>query len=811
MGRQAQRPFVWMAWGSIFGILLGNAFQSTRWMALLLAALCALAFFIYFKWAKGMPLLLLMLSCMFFFVRFHQVDESNVSQLDRWVKEEEERLVRGTILSFPEMDGDRLSFDCQIEQLYKDKKIFAIRERVRVTVRLTRQREQQQAQTLLRGDQIQTRMRFIKPQPARNPGGFDYRKFLYQQRIHWLGEVESFEQIRLRPGEQWDLFRLLNQLRQHFAARITNLYSAPYDGYVRGLLLGEREQLDPQLEEAYIAYGIMHVLSISGLHFSILVSLSYFLLTALGLSREKASLIIIILLPCYTLLTGADPPVVRAGIMAGLLLLANILNRWKDAQSFLALACLCQLLWNPYLLFMASFQLTYVITAALIVGVPPLIKQETGVWRRLKQALVIALVAQFASFPIVIRFFYEFTFLAWLANLLFVPFLSALVLPGAMIALGISFFSSDISAYIAQFTVWVIDGVHYSMKWLSPLFDSASSWQPPSLFWLVLYSGASCYLWFSLVQERYRPLLHRLVASMLFMGTLLLAAFPLNSSNETRVTFLDVGQGDCIVIETGQGKTIIIDGGGTPFVTKAAWQRRRDPFEVGKKVVIPYLKYRGIRQIDTLVITHGDADHIGGLQAVLSRFPVRQVIRNSLPPKSDLEKALMFKLAHQGVPIYTAALGVMQPIEDGVYWQFLHPPREINVDVENSTNNESVVILFTIYGHRLLLTGDIEQTVEDELIRHWNLPIVDVLKVAHHGSKTSTSEEWLKQTAPKEAVISVGRKNRYGHPAPTVLRRLRKHRVRIWRTDRHGAITMLFRPAHYQVKSMLQNSGQEMR
>ena len=805
MEHQTQRPFVWMACGSVLGIYLGDCFKQSFWVALLLVVLCAIAFINYLKWAKGLHVFLLLVSCLFFFFRFYHVEKTNFSQLEGFVEEENVYVVKGEIISFPKIDGNRLSFDCKLHQLESERGMDVLQgERILVFVHLRKKADQEKAELLMRGDSIRVKLRFVRPQPARNPGGFDQQKYLYQRRIHWLGEVDAFEQIEILPRNRWSFVRGIHHMRHQVADQITRIYSSPYDGYIRGLILGERDQLDPQIEEAYAAFGMTHVLSISGLHITIFVSLGFFLLKGLGLSREKASLILIILLPCYVILTGAEPPVVRAGIMTELILIAVILHQWKDVLSFLSLAGMLQLGWDPYLLFTASFQLTFVITAALIVGVPPLVKKGSGMIHWMKQTLVVTLVAQFASFPIVIHFFYEFTFFSWLANLLFVPFLSLLVLPGSILALGVSYFSLDVGSLIAQFTIRVLEWIHLGMKWLAPLYYPVPSWRPPSLIGIFLYSGAVFYLWFSMIQERRHRLFHLFVSLCLFVGVLCWLAFPQKIENETRVTFLDVGQGDCIVIETGQGKTIIIDGGGTPTVAREKWEIRRDPFEVGKNIVVPFLKYRGIRQIDTLVMTHGDADHIGGLKAVISRFPVKQVIRNALPPQSKLESELMTQLTQRKIPIYIASVGMVIPLEHGLSWQFLHPSTEPVVGREDSTNNESVVLLFTLYGHRLLLTGDIEQATEELLLNRWHLPKVDILKVAHHGSKTSTQESWLHQIDPKEAVISVGRRNRYGHPSQLVIRRLQKHHVRIWRTDQHGAITIVFTPDRYRIEPMIQ-------
>lgn len=799
-----QRPFVWLAGGSILGICLGTVFHSILWVSVALMIAFLMGFFGYVKWARGFYWLLLIGSCLLFFWRFNYVDETNRSQLDHLVNEEAWKWVQGSIQTSPRIDGDRLAFDVALNQIQGEGDTYHLNnERIRVSVRLQRKEDQHIAQSLMRGDLIRAKIQFIRPQPARNPGGFDHRKSLYYQRIHWLGEVASLKQLEILHSS-WNYRNIMDQLRQHIAAQIAHIYAPPYEGYIRGLILGERDQLDPELEESYTSFGIIHVLSISGLHISILVACGFYLLKKMGLSREKASFFVLALLPCYVLLTGAEPPVVRAGVMAGLFMIALILNQWKDSLSFLAVALLVQLAWNPYLLFTASFQFTFVITAALIIGVPPIVERLSGSWQWLKQALVAALVAQFASFPIAIFFFYEFTFLSWIANLLFVPFISAFVLPGSLLAVGLSYVHLAWGTFVADATVAILEGVHQGMKWLHPLFFPIKTWRPPSFLWLLFYCGATFYVWFSLIQERRNRMLHRFVAGALMIGTLCWAYFPPDEwGNKTRVTFLDVGQGDCIFIETNQGRTILIDGGGTPYIEKETWRVRRDPFEVGKDVVVPFLKYRGVDQIDTLILTHGDADHIGGLKAVIDRFPVKQVIRNPLPPHSQLERELMTQLVDRETPIYTVPVGIPLPIEEGVWWQFLHPSSEESLFDEKSTNNDSVVVLLVIYHHQLLLTGDIEAKAEDVLLKRWNLPSIDILKVAHHGSKTSTQERWLQQIAPKEAVISVGRNNRYGHPSQSVIQRLQKHQVRIWRTDQHGAITISFTPDYYTIESML--------
>jgi competence protein ComEC len=335
-------------------------------------------------------------------------------------------------------------------------------------------------------------------------------------------------------------------------------------------------------------------------------------------------------------------------------------------------------------------------------------------------------------------------------------------------------------------------------KWKGPQLHSA----PPSLGWMAAYGVILVYIAVSLAKRVPRAGVHRWISLILLSVWILGLWMPFPGRRGLQITFLDVGQGDSAVIETPSGQVILIDGGGSLSFGEESWERRRKPREVGEDVVVPFLKARGIQRIDWLVMTHGDADHIGGLKAVVEQLPVIHVIRNPHPPRTTLERELMDRLRRSGAIVFTAPLGVRWTLEPGVSWQFLHPGPLQHGHLDQ-TNNDSVVFLLTVYGYRVMMTGDIEEKGEKTMLRHWDLPEVDVLKVAHHGSTTSTSEGWLDAIRPRMAVVSVGRNNRFGHPAPEVIRRLKDRDITVWRTDRNGAVTVRMQPGKMAVESML--------
>lgn len=251
------------------------------------------------------------------------------------------------------------------------------------------------------------------------------------------------------------------------------------------------------------------------------------------------------------------------------------------------------------------------------------------------------------------------------------------------------------------------------------------------------------------------------------------------------------------MIETKEGENILVDSGGTVSFSQADWRHQKDAFEVGKDILVPFLRYRGIHQIDTFIMTHGDLDHIGGFQAVLSRFPVGQVIRNSHPIQSSFERNLMARLQKMEIPIYTVPSGTHGELVKGMEIFFIHPD---HATMDNS-NSASLVFLLSIDQTEFLLTGDIEEEIEHQILDRWNLPEIEFVKIAHHGSDTSSSKRWIGQLRPRHAIISVGEKNRYGHPSAIVLQRLLQKGVRIWRTDQDGAITIMIDENGYRIKS----------
>lgn len=747
----------------------------------------------YHRWS-GLHFLLLVTAFMAAAAYMTWVDSHNHSVWSADARTEWVGRLHGHIVSPIDLDGNRVQFTLKSDtwQNQGSQMSFSThKEKVLVRLFLDKESELDQIRLLTRGDRVKMQVSLEQPQQARNPGGFDYRRYLYEQRIHWVGNVRTVDDLQL-VSTAGHVLEPLDRLRVYLGERVAAVYAEPQAGLIRGMILGERQAVDWQVERQFATLGLLHLLAISGLHVGIVLALCYGGLKWLGLTREKAALAALVFLPLYALLTGAAPPVVRASLVSGLALIAVVFQQWKDSLHFLAIAAALMLLMNPYWLFSAGFQLSFIISCGIIIGVPALSARMRRGPSYLRQTLAVTLVAQLCSFPLIIYYFNEFSLVSGLANLVVVPLVSVIVIPLSFVTVILATVAVPLAFLPAQVNAFVIDQVLSISHSLAGWEPFHLTWSTPSVIWIYLYFAVLSLLAFVWLNRPSARFFSRSRVALLFSFALLLFAayhpYPWWNRPLT-VTFLDVGQGDAIVIETPQRQTLLMDAGGKLFFEEEAWQVRRKPFDTGEHIVMPFLRHKGIRSIDYLIMSHGDADHIGGMQAIVEQMPVRSFIRGpkTVDP-SEVEQELLTALAARNIPVYRAKSGDGWELEDELSIQFIQPAAD--QVAESDRNAQSLVLWLSYKGRSIILTGDADQAVEQQIIQKWDLPATDVLKAGHHGSDTSTGDEWLRTIQPKVTILSLGENNRYNHPHPDVVKRLQSAGSQIFRTDQQGGIVV---------------------
>jgi competence protein ComEC len=654
------------------------------------------------------------------------------------------------------------------------------------------------------GDEVALSARLFLPRGFANPGLPDARLLSQAQGVDLLASVRTAADIQLVPGVEvwnWQPRRVAFHLRSAMARVINQRLAGAAAAFVRTMVLGERTDVSPDVEEGFRAAGATHVLSVSGLHLAVVAALVFglfrrlaMLVPAWALRVNSTALAAALSLPAvvlYTLLTGEAIATLRSAFMAAAALGAMLVNRPFSLAASIAFAALVLLVQSPLALMDISFQLSFASVIALgffaqrfSPAAPP---KGASRWRRalgwLGRCLAASSVASLSTMPIVAHHFGEVTPAAPVGNLVLVPLVELAVLPcglvGALLALVHPVLGAAplwIAGLASQAALFGADG----FRRLAPIILVR---YPNLLESATLVAGAG-FLLYGLSRgtgRRWRWLLAAVLAGSLAAGSLVVRDLRRRTADEMRVTFIDVGQGDSALLEGPGGFVMLVDGGG----------RYDDSFDTGARIVEPVLRARGIARVDLVVLSHPHPDHLNGLLRVLARFEVGALWTNGDDGRNPKYAELLALANQRGVPtpvpsrFETRGMRV-EPLGPWV-GDAIGPPPGLDA------NNASLVVRASYAGHAVLFTGDIGVDGEAELVARGEIGLTiasDVVKVPHHGSRTSSGDEFLAAVQPSTAVVSVGKHNTFHLPSSATLARYAALGVRMRRTDLDGAVTV---------------------
>lgn len=606
------------------------------------------------------------------------------------------------------------------------------------------------------GERWQFQVRLKKPLGMVNPAGFDYERWLFQNHIGATGYIrESSQNQRLNAAP---LFAI-NPLRAHLLERIRQaLAEHPQTPLVAGLSVGMRDWISTQQWEILRLTGTSHLLAISGLHIGLAALLGFWLVRILWSLNSRCLLLLdarragavgaILLALFYALLAGLSIPSQRALIMVCVAMSLLLLRRHCLLRDALALALIAVLLVDPLAVLSAGFWLSFAAVAWIIYLTQGRYPSPRWRWAFIHVFIALGLT------PLLLLFFGESSLVAPLANLVAVPVVSFLVVPLCLIAMALVLWWSAAADPLLTLAAWLLNKLWLWLDWLASLpVASLNLTDSPLILLIAAFLGIAL-----LMAPRHLPAKH---LSVVLILPLFLWQPDRPKANGFWLTILDVGQGLAAVVET-QHHTLVFDTG----------PRFSDSFDTGEAAVVPYLQSQRTDNLDTLIISHGDNDHIGGAQSLLASYPAQRLL-TSVPEELDGSNACEQGQGWQW---------------DGVHFEILHPGEA----VLPGRNDASCVLLIDDGENRALLTGDIEKPAEKALLAKSEMLNADIMTAPHHGSATSSTTRFIRAVSPQTIIIPAGYRNRYRFPAPEVTQRYRDVGSQVLVTGENGAV--LFRP-----------------
>ena len=576
------------------------------------------------------------------------------------------------------------------------------------------------------GDKIKVKGTLITPSKNTNQNTFNYQKYLYYKKIYYLVEATSINKIANNHNYLYTIKNILYQ-------KIDKLKSS---NYIKTLLLCDNT-LSKEIKESYRINGISHLFSVSGMHINFFVSIIYLYLNKITYNKRIKYLITNIFIIIYLILFPSSS-LLRSAVMSILYSINYLLKLKIKKIDILLLTLGVSLLINPFIIYDLGYIYSYTITFFLVLSSSTLKNKN-----KINKIIYISLLSFLVSIPITIYNSYEINIISILLNIILIPIISIIILP--LTILTYIFPILDSILYLFTSTLETISLFISKIKITKIIFPK------PSLLIIALY-----YIIFLLsYQNKKYFYLNIILLIIIYISPYL------NSNFE--IVMFEVGEADCHLIKYPYNKnTILIDTG-------------KNEYKI-KNEVIPYLKSIGIKKIDYLIITHGDLDHMGEGINLVNNFKVEKVIFNC-GPYNDLEQELIKVLDKKKIKYYSC---IKELNIDNNKLYFLQTKE---YDNENDNSN---VIYSELNVYKFMFMGDAGIDKEKDILDKYNLSNVDVLKVGHHGSKTSSSKEFINVINPKYSIISVGKNNRYGHPNKEVLENLENSKI--YRTDEDGSI-----------------------
>ena len=661
------------------------------------------------------------------------------------------------------------------------------------------------------GDKIFITGEFQEPQGMRNEGGFNYKEYLKSLNIYGSVKAKNIKVIEQNKGNIFMNFTY--KISDEIKENIEEFMGEKYSGLLLGLLLGDSSKIDENIEENFKITSLTHILAVSGAQVSYIIVAMYSLLKR-KIGIQKTRVVIIASLIFYTALTGFSPSIVRAGIMGIILMISGLVFRKNDIINSIAISLFFMLVYNPFLLENVGLQLSYLGTIGIIgfnktiILILKNIQIRNKKWKykinrklillisKIKEILAVTMSASLAVVPVMIYHFNLFGTYFLITNLFASIIIGPITLLGTLLVI-ISFISINIAKVLSYILKFLIDILLFISSFSKLPISKIYIPTPTITFIIIIYLSLIISLFIykvfhernpnttilrvrnllALVKYKFKQNRDDVIKKIVIIS-IVISLCIIFIPRDLKINFVDVGQGDSTFIITPKNETILIDGGGS----------NTGSFDVGENTLLPYVLDKGYNKIDFMIISHFDSDHVGGLLTILEEIKVEKVLIGKQEEQSENYKRFLNIVKEKNIPVIVGKRGDKINIEKDLYLDILFPESE-QIE-ENMINNNSLVFNMHYNNFSMLFTGDIEEIAEKRIIEITNKSRLkaDIIKIPHHGSKTSSTRELLEIVLPKIALIGVGKDNLFGHPSSETIDKLDELEIKTYRTDINGEI-----------------------
>ena len=615
------------------------------------------------------------------------------------------------------------------------------------------------------GDMLLINGTYLEPDVARNERGFNYKEYLKTLEIYGTVEINHYKVIK--KGRINKLILYTARLKEILKSNISKVIKkAENKNLLIAMILGDTEDLSEELKTDFLNSNLYHILSVSGGQVSNIIIGITILFRLLKIHKKIMDVLCIVILIEFMFLTGLTPSIIRACIMCIISLISGLIIRRYDIANSLGISLLIILINNPFAINSLSVLLSYFGFLGIIVLGSFTIKEvnkviKNNILRYILNIVISSVAAQIFIFPIILYIFGTISLTFIFSNLLIIPLSTVITIIGLFIMIC----PLQIFGFVEPLIELTINIVgFFSNIGISKIYCII-----PNIKEIITYYVMSLYLYYMLRRDyiykikhffrKYKKII--VIILLLSIGTSYIYK---NIQKDLYINFIDVGQGDSTLITTQFNKKILIDGGGSEFGSI---------FDVGEKTLLPYLLKKKIHKLDYVIISHFDSDHVGGILTILEELNVKQVLIPKQVEYSENYNKFLDIIKKRNIKIKIVEEGNTINIDKNTYLDILWPEEKQITD--NVLNNNSLIVRLCYKNFKMLFTGDIEAIAEQRLLQKYENTeklTADILKVAHHGSKSSSIAEFLEKVNPRIALIGVGKNNKFGHPNAGVLDRL---------------------------------------